>query len=269
MDKEEHLTTRANGVRSIDEVRRIHNKALPMPKEYANFLGALPHDKQFLMALYGSPGAGKSTFSLHLANALTQHGYFMYCCFEEPTDRGTLQVRLKKSGVVNKRIYFADCKTLKDIRNAIEQMKENNRYPRFVCIDSVNTVAVEGEQQGYDLHREDERAVALLRHEYPDISFIYVVQMNKDRSTMRGMYDWEHNVDIPIRCEVRAGGERWAVNSKPRFGCEDPEMYMFTLKGSVSESQGRRDRNKLGTSKRAEANTFREIMLERRAKGTW
>lgn len=265
MDKAEHI----NAPLSIRDVRNIRLRPLPLPTEYAKFFGSLPYDKQFLIALYGAPGSGKSTFSLHCANALTMHGYFLYCCFEEPTDRGTLQVRLRKSGVANGRIYFADCMTLADVRTAIERMTKQGKPPRFVCIDSVNTVAVNGGTEAFDLHREDERAVALLRTEYPNISFLFVVQMNKDRATMRGMYDWEHNVDIPIRCEVRSGGERWAVNTKPRFGSDEPEMKLFTIKGSVSEAQGRRDRRSTTGAKKEKPRTYNEIAADRRARGKW
>lgn len=217
---------------TIQDVMRAKFTPLRLTKEYTAFLGTPPADAQFSIALIGEPGSGKSVFSLKLAKEFSRLklGNILIACPEEHTKRGNQRKRLPVAGVSSSStgIEFANINKY----GQLQQLLKTNTY-KFCFIDSVNTFT-----------DADDKQVAQIQKEFPDVNFIYVVQLTKDRKSFRGFYDWEHNTDIPIRFFCNDDNRCWAENIKSRMGNTEQLMYLYTKKeqtladGSTSNSKG-------------------------------
>lgn len=145
---------------------------------FADLLGELAIP--FYMMIYGSPGAGKSTFSFQFAKYLSENKGKVLLI---PTEEGISKTLQKK--ILD---HKADSPNLHVLR-ATEAIKEQDLsgYP-FIVIDSVNDA---------NLSPKDLKE---LKSKYPKTSFVLILQSNKD-GTFKGGNEYLHDVDISIKVD--------------------------------------------------------------------
>lgn len=111
-------------------VKRRHRKKLASasyPK--------LAFDRESLIAVYGNPGGGKSTFALRLIDGVD--GPSMYLCFEEPADSVTVADRVRRLEIIREDIVFASPDTPKSVEELVERYR-----PGFVVVDSLSETSL-------------------------------------------------------------------------------------------------------------------------------
>lgn len=239
---------------SIQDVMRAKFTPLKLSKEYRPFIGTPPADVQFTMALIGEPGSGKSVFSLKLAKefARLKLGDVIIACPEEDTRRGNQKKRFPVAGVGSSStgVKFANVKTYADLQDVLK-----NNPCKFCFIDSVNTFDV------------DDKEVAQIQKQFPNVNFIYVVQLTKDRKTFRGFFDWEHNTDIPIRFYCNTDdGTCWAENFKNRMGATDTKLFLYK-KSEATLQDGSTSNPKQSKQTKNQIKTFKDFKLAQLKRG--
>lgn len=196
------------------EIKEIKKEELRL-NNLDSFLIKLCHP--FRMLVWGLPGRGKSTLMLALAEDLQfNKGKVLFVMTEEKIPDGRLTGRLENANVslFDHKVEFVDNYVLYNIRDHLR----HNPDVRYVMIDSVNTLnAVENRTV-----KEDE--LIKLYNDFPAVSFVFILQANKDGKTYKGFAKLAHMVDtvIPIIDKV-------ATLSKHRDEKPDQEMPVFSL----------------------------------------
>ena len=160
------------------EVSEMYFPTWKLEGEFGNLLGELSNP--FYMMVYGSPGAGKSTFSFQFTNYLSQtKGKVLLI----PTEEGISKTLQKK--ILDHKADSPNLHVLKATGAIKEQ--DLSGYP-FIVIDSVNDA---------NLSPKDLKD---LKNKYPKTSFIFILQSNKD-GTFKGGNEYLHDVDISIKLD--------------------------------------------------------------------
>lgn len=138
--------------------------------------------------IFGRPGEGKSTLAIMLANYLAEnHGKVLYVGREEGVT-GTMQEKLQRLNAAHKHLYVTD------------SMPTDMSGFRFIFLDSINSIGI------------DPKELETLYKRYPSKSFVSVFKGTKN-GDFRGSLDFEHDVDVSIKCEKGK-----AYVNKNRFG---------------------------------------------------
>lgn len=115
----------------------------------------------FSMLIWGLQGQGKSSFSLLLADELTQHGKVLYFCTEEKMIFGRITNRLNNLHISNDNIKFVDTGKLSDLLKILKK----NEF-QTVIIDSISML-------------EDKDYLLQLKKDYVNINFIFIAHSEK------------------------------------------------------------------------------------------
>jgi len=151
------------------------------------FLGELP--SKWTILLWGSPGAGKTTFALRLSAALGEKTLF---CASEQGYSDSLSKILVDWEIRTDRILISDARNLRELRQDIEEF-----LPSLLVVDSVNVL---GGTLTVDKN-------------------IWIVQSTKD-GRFRGEQTLAHDVDVMLKIDR----ERIEI-TKNRFGDTKEVFY--------------------------------------------
>jgi hypothetical protein len=149
----------------------------------------------FNCLIYGSSGAGKSTFAIQMSEFLANNlGRVLYVSSEEGLSH-TLKDKIKRThGANSEYLDFVEY-------NNFIQLKEgiiNSKYP-FIFIDSINNLKIKPHE------------LSQIIQENPNRSFISIFQATKD-GDIKGSTEYMHDSDIIIKV---ANGQ--AETTKNRF----------------------------------------------------
>jgi predicted ATP-dependent serine protease len=206
---------RESGTVSVNELLSMKFRELPLSRKFQLVLGKVPYSKQWLMLLHGTPGSGKSTYSLVLAKELSKFGNILYANFEEAVGP-TLQKKIEVAKLRNEKIKFLGNNTVSELWRQL-----NNGIYKYCIVDSISEVA------------KSEKKVSEFGsklREYPFTSFILIghatkAQNGKNESDYKGVSTLGHLIDINQRI---VNGVAW--NDKNRFlgkDCSKAHGYNF------------------------------------------
>lgn len=202
---------------TLEEMFAIRQEPLPLDNKLRRFLGRLPANAQFTIAISGKPGGGKSTFVLHyLVPQLRRSGTVLYFTTEEDLNQGTITERAVRGKVTHSdNLMFAASDNMDDLRAKI--LKDS---PRFCIIDSVN------EFRDADGREVLPKTINLLEKEFPAVSFVFIAQMEATLRRFAGGAKMPYRGDVVVRCEQRADGAQVAYLEKFRYGSVDTEFII-------------------------------------------
>jgi predicted ATP-dependent serine protease len=154
---------------------------LPFSGKWKDLMGT--PEANFYMMVYGSPGHGKSYFTLELSEYLAHH--FGKVLFNSSEEGVSLSLQNKINHFDMENIYLGDAKDI----NSLQYLLSQSPY-KFVVIDSVNHMGITA---------KDLRKLIGL---HPDKGFICVLQSIKN-GDYKGAKEFEHDVDISIKIDKR------------------------------------------------------------------
>jgi signal recognition particle GTPase len=155
----------------------------PLTGPWADFLGE--PQKKFSALIYGSAGAGKSTFALRLAHYFAEnHGKVLFIASEEGVNK-SLRDKINLYNLQSQNLLIG----VPPERNfeGTKKFIEANQSP-FVFIDSVNHLQISAKE------------IEELRKKYPKIAFVMVFQATK-QGQIKGSTEYTHNADIVVKVE--------------------------------------------------------------------
>ncbi|MBI4947605.1 MAG: hypothetical protein HY840_14525 [Bacteroidetes bacterium] len=157
----------------------------------------------FHLVVHGKPGEGKSTFCIQFANYLAEHhGSTVYISGEEGFSK-TLQQKIIITKAESPNLFFADLKSLDEIKKQIE-----NKF-NFIFIDSLDTLRI------------DSVKLKELRELFQCSAFITISQSTKD-GKMRGSQEIVHDADITVTVQ-----DGFAITTKNRFKEKGMQFIVF------------------------------------------
>ena len=172
---------------------------LKLHHPYNSFLGDI--GEPFTVMIYGTPGAGKSTFALQLVNYLANNfGRVLVLSTEEGITK-SMQDKVKQHELISPNLIFAE-----HTENII---KMNLIGYRFILIDSVNDARLSPEN------------LKELRNKYPKTCFILIFQSTK-AGEFKGNQSYLHDVDIQIKVD---NGK--ATTEKNRYLEKGKELIIY------------------------------------------
>jgi AAA domain len=192
------LNRQIDGV-TANEIVDMEFATLNFIEPYKSFLGEI--SEPFSMMVYGTPGAGKSSFALQFSHYLASHfGKVLVISTEEGVNK-SMQNKIIEFRLQSNNLIFA---------TQIGNIKEANLIGyRFILIDSVNDAKLSAD----DLKQ--------LRLKYPKSCFILVFQSTKD-GDFKGGQQYLHDADIKIRVE---NGK--ASTEKNRFDSVGKQLTVY------------------------------------------
>lgn len=208
---------------TVRDILKSPYRKMSLSPRMRQFLGAVPADKQFSIALKGKPGSGKSTFVLkYLCEEFAKHGKLLYFTAEENLFAGTIKRRLQKNKVTpHNKIFVSD----KYFETLCEELR-TGEY-RFCVIDSINKLRSKGDEKPV-LAKEVMQLIDT-NTEFPNVSFIFIVQLDALMKRAAGGAASQYDTDILIDCMYdKNTEERWAEisNGKNRFNDENVKFVM-------------------------------------------
>ena len=165
----------SKGIYTADEYKREIIDSLGFKDAYLYLMG--DPAKNFYAVLTGSPGQGKSTFSVQFANYYKKnHGRVLLMAAEQRGVNKPLQNLLKS--------YKADfdIETAPQKYNTEKWIEVSKKY-NLVIIDSATNLNLSPEQ------------IEHVRTQAKDTGFLVILQSTKD-GNYKGSTEWEHNCDI-------------------------------------------------------------------------
>lgn len=187
-----------NGI-SSNELANMEFQTLKLEEPYSSFLGE--PSERFTAMIYGTPGAGKSSFALKLCHSLANNlGRVLVLSTEEGISK-TTQDKIKRYNLESENLKFAfETSNIKNI---------NLVGYRFILIDSVNDAGLSPE----DLKE--------IRNKYPKTCFILIFQSTK-LGEFKGNQTYLHDVDIQIKVD---NGK--ATTEKNRYLEKGKELIIY------------------------------------------
>lgn len=175
----------SDAVRAAD-IAKFRHRPLPLSGPIGDFLGAdLPAN--FSALVWGQKFNGKSSFIMHLADALGAIGPVLLNCAEEPVPSRSVQMRIEATGVTLRNV------DLVSINDWSEMMKrvETEAY-RFILIDSIPKMTL------WNPERDMLRSFVSNRERF---GWVFVGRSDKAGEVNAGSSAWGYEVDVEI--EVR------------------------------------------------------------------
>ena len=179
---------------SAIELAKINIKGIKIAQPYGTLLGE--PEKNAVIFIWGEKGAGKSTFSLGLANALAQHGRVEYIPAEEHFGK-TLIDRVKRLNATHANLNFTKWKSLTRLKETLLKNRS-----AFCVLDSISVIDA-----------KDASTVELAQWcREQGIGFIMVAHATKD-GKYKGNTSIAHECDI----EIKVTKEGLAETEKNRY----------------------------------------------------
>lgn len=179
---------------SAKELATLNIKGIKIVNPYGTLLGE--PEKNAVIFIWGEKGAGKSTFSLGLANALAQHGRVEYIPAEEHFGK-TLVDRVKRLNATHSNLNFTKWKSLTSLK---ETLLKNGSA--FCVLDSITVIEA-----------NDKMTVELAQWcREQGIGFTMVAHATKD-GKYKGNTSIAHECDI----EIKVTKEGLAETEKNRY----------------------------------------------------
>lgn len=179
---------------TAQELSNLNIKGIKIAEPYGSLLGE--PEKNAVYFIWGEKGAGKSTFSLGLADALAEHGRVEYIPAEEHFGK-TLVDRVKRMQATHDNLNFTQWKSLESLKDALLANGSS-----FCVLDSISVIDA-----------NDQATVEFGQWcRETGIGFIMVAHANKD-GRYKGNTSIAHECDIEIKVTV----EGRAVTEKNRY----------------------------------------------------
>lgn len=176
------------------ELQSMQFKTYNFSAEWSELLGK--PSRPFVFMIFGDAKAGKSYFSMSLAEYLTNFGEVGYFAVEEGIGETTKQ-KIEVTKAYD--IFIEQAEKIEDLWESLQS--ENYK---FVFIDSVSALGMGADE------------FARLRIEFPSVSFVAILQTNKNND-FAGEKRWKHDVDAIL--EISKEGTRTTkVKCIGRFG---------------------------------------------------
>ena len=176
------------------ELSKLNIQGITISEPYGTLIGE--PERNAVMFIWGEKGAGKSTFSLGLANALAAHGRVEYIPAEEHFGK-TLVDRVKRLGATHDNLHFTKWKSVEALKDTLGK---NNSA--FCVLDSITVIDA-----------NDHATVELAQWcREAGIGFIMVAHATKD-GRYKGNTSIAHECDI----EIKVTKEGVAETEKNRY----------------------------------------------------
>ena len=173
---------------TAQQLAKLNIKGITIAQPYGRLLGE--PEKNAVIFIWGEKGAGKSTMSLGLADALAEHGRIEYIPAEEHFGK-TLVDRVKRLGATHQNLNFTKWKSIQ----ALKEILLKNRS--FACIlDSISVI---------DANAKETVELAQWCREN-GIMFVMVSHATKD-GQYKGNTSIAHECDIEIKVTKDGGAE--------------------------------------------------------------
>jgi hypothetical protein len=173
---------------TAQQLAKLNIKGIRVAQPYGRLLGE--PEKNAVIFIWGEKGAGKSTMSLGLADALAEHGRIEYIPAEEHFGK-TLVDRVKRLGATHQNLNFTKWKSIQ----ALKEILLKNRS--FACIlDSISVI---------DANAKETVELAQWCREN-GIMFVMVSHATKD-GQYKGNTSIAHECDIEIKVTKEGGAE--------------------------------------------------------------
>lgn len=197
-------------------------KTLPLSPKMKEFLGALPAEGQFSIAVKGKPGSGKSTFVLkYLTEEFARHGKLLYFTSEEKLFAGTIKRRLMVNKVSPRNKTFVSDKFYETLLSELR----TGEYS-YCVVDSINKLRTAEDRQ---LMAREVMELINTNTEFPNVRFIFIVQLESTMRRAAGGAASQYDTDILVDCVFdKFTGERYAeiANGKNRFNDKNVRFLM-------------------------------------------
>lgn len=198
---------------SAKELAKINIKGIKIAPPYGTLLGE--PEKNAVIFIWGEKGAGKSTFSLGLANALAQHGRVEYIPAEEHFGK-TLIDRVKRLKATHGNLNFTKWKSLTSLKETLLKNRS-----AFCVLDSITVIDA-----------KDASTVELAQWcREQGIGFLMLAHATKD-GKYKGNTSIAHECDI----EIKVTKEGLAETEKNRYQMLNAIEVPFSASGSAESS---------------------------------
>ncbi len=173
---------------TAQQLAKLNIKGIKIAPPYGRLLGE--PEKNAVIFIWGEKGAGKSTMSLGLADALAAHGRIEYIPAEEHFGK-TLVDRVKRLGATHRNLNFTKWKSIQSLKEVL--LKNQS----FACIlDSISVI---------DANAKETVELAQWCREN-GIMFVMVSHATKD-GQYKGNTSIAHECDIEIKVTKEGGAE--------------------------------------------------------------
>lgn len=193
------------------------------------------------MLLTGGPGAGKTTFTLQLADSLTKQGHV---CLFNTGEESLHQVKMVAERLKLKHGFVAGQDVLvKDVlAHADELRKAEPKKQLFILCDSLQTLDdgfyTNGATNGNTAVRAAQMLTDYAKQKYAIV--LIIGQVTKDgkfagKNTIKHMFDAHGELYIDQEKKSPTYGERLFEVNKNRFGCNGKTYVLGMGKNGVYE----------------------------------
>ncbi len=173
---------------TAQQLSKLNIKGIKIAPPYGRLLGE--PEKNAVIFIWGEKGAGKSTMSLGLADALAAHGRIEYIPAEEHFGK-TLVDRVKRLGATHRNLNFTKWKSIQSLKEILLKNRS------FGCIlDSISVI---------DANAKETVELAQWCREN-GIMFVMVSHATKD-GQYKGNTSIAHECDIEIKVTKEGGAE--------------------------------------------------------------
>ncbi|WP_148898607.1 hypothetical protein [Fodinibius salinus] len=173
---------------TAQQLAKLNIKGIKIAPPYGRLLGE--PEKNAVIFIWGEKGAGKSTMSLGLADALAAHGRIEYIPAEEHFGK-TLVDRVKRLGATHRNLNFTKWKSIQSLKEILLKNRS------FACIlDSISVI---------DANAKETVELAQWCREN-GIMFVMVSHATKD-GQYKGNTSIAHECDIEIKVTKEGGAE--------------------------------------------------------------
>ncbi|WP_416208543.1 hypothetical protein [Fodinibius sp.] len=200
---------------SAQELSKLNIKGIKVSEPYGTLLGE--PEKNAVIFIWGEKGAGKSTFSLGLANALAKHGRVEYIPAEEHFGK-TLVDRVKRLRATHSNLNFTKWKSISSLKETLLKNRS-----AFCFLDSISVIDA-----------KDTSTVELAQWcREQGIGFVMVAHATKD-GKYKGNTSIAHECDI----EIKVTKEGLAETEKNRYQMLNAIDVPFTAKDAGGSHAG-------------------------------
>lgn len=181
-EKQTNNTKNKIKIMATDDISGMEFETFSFENEWNTLFGEPEHG--FSMAIYGKPGAGKSTFALQFAHYLAENkGKVLFVSSEEGISK-SIRDKINRLNLKSKGLNIvSECND----ENKLTELLNTYKFP-FVFLDSVNHMKITVEE------------MEQIKKRFPKVTFVLIFQATK-AGEMKGSLEYAHNCDIKLRIE--------------------------------------------------------------------